>query len=308
MKESKVILLLMAVLLAFPIDSRAQQDSTFSMTALGPEAFEVMRHFFAYDPGVPLEARVIDRIEEAEYVREKIVFRGIRNSRVPGYLALPSHGTAPYPCVLLLHGIGSSKDDWWEEDSFASGGQLTQSLLASGVAVLALDAEYHGERLMNNDFESSMVFTFQKGWIQRARDMTVQSTIEYRRAIDYLDTRTEIDTSSIGVIGYSMGGMMTFHLTAVDPRIKAAVASVTPILKEPYSALAVHNFASAIHRPAFLMLMGREDEQNYTPEEAQQLYTLVNSDAKELVFYESGHQLPTSWTRTATEWIVEHLR
>jgi cephalosporin-C deacetylase-like acetyl esterase len=278
------------------------------MAAIGPEAFEVMRHFFDYDQAIPLEARIIDRLEEQEYVREKIVFRGTRNSRVPGYLAIPTNGTSPYPCVLLLHGIGSTKEDWWRDDSFPSGGRLTTGLLTSGFAVLALDAEYHGERLVNNDFESPVVFTFERGWIQRARDMIVQSTIEYRRAIDYLGTRAEIDTSQIGAIGYSMGGMMVFTLAAVDPRIKASVASVTPILKDPYSAIAVHNFAPFIHSPAFLMLMGNADRRNYSPEDARQLYALVVSDSKDLVFYESGHQLPVEWTRTATEWIVEHLR
>ena len=212
MLHSKATFLLLPILLALPFASWAQGNSSASMPTIGPEAFEVMRHFYSYDAGIPLEARILDRFEAEDYVREKIVFRGIRNSRVPGYLAIPKSGAPPYPCVLLLHGIGSSKEDWWKEDSFPSGGQLTENLLASGFAVMALDAEYHGERMINNDFESPMVFTFEKGWILRARDMMVQSVIEYRRGIDYLSTQAEIDTSRIGVIGYSMGGMMTFIL------------------------------------------------------------------------------------------------
>jgi predicted esterase len=138
--------------------------------------------------------------------------------------------------------------------------------------------------------------------------MVVQSVIEYRRAIDYLASRSEIDTSKIGIIGYSMGGMMAFNLTAVDPRIKVAVASVTPILKERHSAMAVHNFASSIANQPFLMLMGNTDERNYTKEEAQQLHDIIISKTKRLVFYESGHQLPGEWTTTATEWMKEYLR
>ena len=306
--HAKATFLLLPILLAFPNALWAQGDSTSPMAAIGPEAFEVMRHFYRYDLGIPLEGRTIDRLEEEDYVREKIVFRGTRDSRVPGYLAIPTNGTPPYPCVLLLHGIGSSKEDWWKDDSFLSGGHLTRDLLASGFAVLALDAEYHGERLINNDFESPMVFTFEKGWVLRARDMMVQSVIEYRRGIDYLGTRAEIDTSRIGVIGYSMGGMMAFTLAAVDPRIKATVASVTPILNDPYSAIAVHNFAPFIHNEPFLMLMGNADERNYSPEAAQQLHVLVASEVKELVFYESGHQLPVEWTGAATEWMEKYLR
>lgn len=307
-RHETAIPLLISILLAFPTASEAQGDGTSSLAAIGPEAFEVMRHFFEYDRDIPLEARIVGRVEEQEYVREKIVLRGPLDSRVPGYLAIPTNGSAPYPCVLLLHGIGSSKEDWWDDDSFPSGGRLARNLLAAGFAVLTLDAEYHGERLLNNDFESPMVFTFEKGWMERARAMIVQSTVEHRRAIDYLGTRAEIDTTRIGVIGYSMGGMMAFSLAAVDPRVNVSVASVTPILKDPYSALAVHHFAPYAHSRAFLMLMGDADRRNYSLEDARQVYALLQSDAKDLVFYESGHRLPVEWTRTATKWMEEHLR
>jgi predicted esterase len=201
----------------------------------------------------------------------------------------------------------SSKEEWWKENSFSSGGQLTSKLLQAGFAVLSLDAVYHGERTANNDFESAGVFTFEKGWLYRTRDMIVQSTIEYRRSIDYLATRKDIDTSKIGMIGYSMGGMMTFILSAVDPRIKVSVASVTPILKDKYSVIAVHNFAPYITDQAFLLLMGNEDKFNYTTEEAQHLYDLILSKDKELEFYESGHRLPVEWTDKAADWIKKYL-
>ncbi len=289
------------------IASKAQHDSTFTMESIGPEAFEVMRQFFSYDQDIPLEARMVERLEEPEYVKEKIVFSGVRDSRVPGYLAIPKNGTIPHPCVLLLHGIGGSKESWWQDNSI-SGKQLTEQLLASGFAVLSLDAEYHGERLINNDYESPVVFTFEKEWLMRTRDMVVQSVIEHRRAIDYISTRTEIDSSKIGMIGYSMGGMMAFNLTAVEPRIKTSVACVMPVLKEAYSAMAVYNFAPYIKGRPFLMLVGRTDEFNYTVEEAQQLHDLITSTTKDLVFYESGHLLPGEWIIRAIEWMEKYLR
>lgn len=61
--------------------------------------------------------------------------------------------------------------------------------------------------------------------------MIVQSVIEYRRAIDYLETRSEIDTDKIGLIGYSIGGVMTFILTGIDSRIDVSVACVTPTIR-----------------------------------------------------------------------------
>lgn len=287
--------------------AQAQEGNSVDLAPIDSESFEVMSQFFNYDKGIPLEARIVDVSDQENYVIEKIVFQGINNSRVPGYLALPKNGTGPYPCILLLHGIGDSKESWWKDTSFNSGGQLTKQLISSGYAVLTLDAEYHGERLINNDYESPDVFIFEKGWFLKARNMIVQSVVEYRRAMDYLATRKEIDSSRFGAIGYSMGGMMVFNLCSTDTRIKVAVASVTPILKENYSALAVYNFAPYINTTSFLMLNGENDDRNYSINEAQQLFELIRSNKKDIKFFESGHKLPVEWTKNAAEWITEHL-
>jgi cephalosporin-C deacetylase-like acetyl esterase len=287
---------------------RAQETEPFVMKPIDSESFEVMHQFFDYDKSIPLEARIVDKNEESKYVKEKIVFRGINNSLVPGYLAIPKNGNGPFPCVLLMHGISDSKESWWQDTSFNSGGLLTKQLIDSGFAVVTLDAEYHGERLINNDYESADVFVFQKGWLMRARDMIVQSVVEHRRAIDYLSSRTEIDSTKFGIIGYSMGGMMAFDLAAVDSRVKVAVTGVTPVLKEPSSALAVFNFAPFISSQSFLMLMGDSDTRNYGKNEAQQLFNLIKSNNKELTFFESGHKLPEEWTKQASEWMNNYLK
>lgn len=302
-----VAFFLIAALL-YPPFLNAQQQSKNALQHVGKEAFEVMRHFFTYDKTISLEPAVAGRVEEPDYIREKIVIRGPSDTRVPGYLAIPKGGSSPHPCIILLHGIGSSKESWWIPDNFSSGGNLTQQLLKANFAVMALDAEYHGERIAHNDYESPEVFTFEKGWFARTRNMVVQSVIENMRAIDYLTTRPDIDTTKIGVIGFSMGGMMAFNLAAIDPRIKVAVASVTPVLKDPFSPLAVHNFAPYINKQPFLMLMGKLDVRNYSTEEAQQLQDLISSPVKKLIFFDSGHKLPIEWTKQATAWMVDHLK
>ena len=287
--------------------ARAQVDSNTAMVPVGNEAFDVIQQFFNYDKDIPLDIRTLERHEKAGYVREKIVFNGTDDSRVPAYLAIPTNGKAPYPCVFLLHGIGASKEDWWNDSSFVTGGLLTKKLLAAGFAVFTLDAQYHGERLAQNDFESPEVFTFHKGWLFRARDMIVQTAVEHRRAIDYLATRTDIDTSKIGIIGYSMGGMITFQLLAAETRIKVGISSVTPILKEPGSVLAVYNFVTRIKTRAVMMLVGRTDERNYRMNDVQTLFNFIPTVSKELIIYESGHKLPVVWTNKAVDWIKKYL-
>ena len=79
---------------------------------------------------------------------------------MPGYLAIPKTGSPPYPCVLQLHSGGGSKSIFWDTPSRSKEDQLTQGLLAAGYAVLALDAQYHGERIADNDYELATVFIF----------------------------------------------------------------------------------------------------------------------------------------------------
>jgi dienelactone hydrolase len=288
--------------------SSAQVAAGADTTAVVGEAgFEFLRDFFEYDHTVPLNAEIVERDEAEGYVREKVVFRGVRDSRVPAYLAIPESEAAPHAGVLLIHGVGGSKSDWWQE-SFHSGEAVTRRLLSDGFAVMTLDVPYHGERLAENDFESPEVFLFQKGWLYRARDMIVASVVEHRRAIDYLESRPEIDAARSDVIGYSMGGMMAFHLAALHPRVDTVVACVPPLLKEPYSAMTVRSFAPRVDDKRFLMMIGKDDRRNYSVDDAREVFELVNGAEKDFVVFESGHQLPREWTDRAANWIDVHLR
>ncbi len=197
---------------------------------IGEEAYQAILQFYQYDKDIPLDSAVVEKVDRKEYMREKIVFRGANDYRVPGYLAIPKAGKSPFPCVLQVHGMTLSKSDFWLDDSYHRGNLLTKNLLAEGIAVLALDAQYHGERSLFNDFESTAIMLFQQKRINRLREMVVQTIVDYRRAIDYLETRKEINPNRIGVIGNSLGGSMSFVLAGVDSRIKVIIACVSPTL------------------------------------------------------------------------------
>ena len=129
-------------------------DSSYIVEPVGEEAYWALAQFLDYDKGQPLDVRIVEKIEEETYIREKIVFSGVRGDRVPGYLAFPTSGIGPYPVILCLHGLSGSSERWWRDDDFASGGLVTKGLLKNGFAVLSLDAQFHGERIANNDYGS----------------------------------------------------------------------------------------------------------------------------------------------------------
>ena len=279
---------------------------------LGEEASRAIAQVYAYDATIPLEARTVERKEIDDKVREKIVFRGAQGFLVPGYLQLAPSGAGPLPCVLLLHGWSGSKESWWQDNNYISGGNVRRSLLEAGIAVLALDAQCHGDRIAQNDFapinhyvDKDATGKPRKGYFT-LEEIYIQTTRDYRRAIDYLETRPEIDKSRIGVLGYSMGGTQTFLLAGVEPRIKTAVAVVAPAEKSKWSPVAPQNFIRAIGDRPLLSIMGRGDTM-CPVEHARNRQLLFDNEASDLIFFDAGHRLPADYVPHAVAWFEKHL-
>ena len=63
-------------------------------------------------------------------------------------------------------------------------------------------------------------------WYSRGYTPAGVETWNAMRAIDYLETRPEVDKNRIGMTGRSGGAAMSWFTAAVDPRIKV----VSPIM------------------------------------------------------------------------------
>ncbi|MEP6494965.1 MAG: dienelactone hydrolase family protein [bacterium] len=268
----------------------------------GEQSFRTLAPLFAYDSTLPLRARTLERFDTANFTRQKLVIDGWRGSRVPGLIAVPKNSTTRHPVIVLIDGIGGWKERWWQATSWNRGRVLIDSLMAAGFAVAMLDAPASGERTFENDFENAESFVKRPAqW----RDMGLQNTIEQRRLLDYLATRADIDTTRIGVLGLSHGGMVTFILAALEPRVRVAVAGLTPMQSIP-DALLPENYASRVHVP-LLMLAGSKDTW-YTRDQTERVLAMVGSKDKQLVWYDVGHRLPEEYAGAATTWFRRHLR
>jgi dienelactone hydrolase len=270
---------------------------------LGEEAYGILQMAFSYDESYPLNARIAGTVKSDGISFEKVVFDSFHDGAVPGLLSIPETGEDAYPVVLLMHGLTGTKENWLKHP-FSHGGQITRGLLEEGYAVMALDAQYHGDRAVNNDYINPGEMVFQRGWGVRYSNMMTQTIVDYRRAIDYLATRNEIDTSRVGIVGFSMGGHMTFILNAVEPRVKAVVACVVP--ETPGMPIAASTFTRSMGRTPFLMMMGRKDR-FYTVQQAQTLFDRVPGENKTLQFFDSGHSLPPEYTGQVVKWIAKKL-
>lgn len=303
MRTSRLIIALCFLL---SVVASAQDKLGSASRPLGPEAYASVRTFFAYDTALVLDVRVTEDEKTAAYRREKIVFTGADGNRVPGYLTVPLNIATPIPVVLAIHAGASSKDGWWQEDSFERGRLLTDRLLAGKVAILSLDTQFHGERAAANDFESFRQMWFDGKKFSWIRDGIIQTVRDYRRALDYLATRPDIDLRRVGVVGYSLGGMMALYLTAFDSRTHATVAVVAGVDEPWLFPIAPINLASGMGRTPILLLGGRTDALATVPK-MDALFSAIPGTQKRLIYFESGHRLPAAYADSAAAWLLARV-
>ena len=186
---------------------------------------------------VPLKARVLEKKRFNGYVREKVIFQSRDNLSVFGYLLLPDKGSKPIPGIVCLPGHGRGCDDivgiaengLQRDMKTGYARDFALQTVEAGYAALAIEQLAFGCRRDS--------LTRKKGpgasSCQPAAGAALlfgQTMIGWRvwdviRAIDYLQTRPEIDSSRIATIGISGGGTVSLFSAALDARIKVSVVS-----------------------------------------------------------------------------------
>ena len=277
---------------------------------IGEEAHKLLVRMYDYDAAIPLEARVVQRENKEGTTRDKVVFRSTRSFMVPGYFEVSETAKAPYPCVVLMHGWSGGTRNWWEDGGYIHGGEVRKALLAAGFAVFALDAQGHGDRIAENDYHVVNLFE-EPGAPPRKnyftlRDVITQTVLDYRRGIDYLATRGDVDMARIGAMGYSMGGFHAVSLTAVEPRIKAAVGCVVPVSWRDDPILDPANYLRGIGERPFMMVQGKTDEL-CNEAQALELYKHLEGPNTRLELFDSGHKLPGDYVGVAVPWLIARI-
>jgi dienelactone hydrolase len=201
----------MAVAVAPAGPARAQSSTTID---LGSPAIQQMRKdYYAYDSSLPLNPQLTPLDETKNATRFHLTYESAHDKVVTAIVALPKKFLPPFPASILVHGSGGDKDTSYIKMS-------SEMLTAVGIATISIDAEYHGER-KRADRKESMAFNS-----YMLRDAWIQSVIDLRRAVDYMQSRDDIDRSRIGYLGFSMGGMLGSTLGGVEPRIKCFLLAV----------------------------------------------------------------------------------
>ncbi len=174
------------------------------------DATEAMRlSLYDYDRDLPLNAAVKPLDDSDKRARFSVAYDSVHDQRVTAIYAQPKNFTAPCPAVILVHGSGGNKDVSYIQ-------WVSEALLAQGYATFSIDTQYHGARARpERSGEIHMPDS------DTMRDAWIQSVVDLRRAVDYLQSRPDVDKTKIGYMGFSQGAMLGGVTAGVEARISA---------------------------------------------------------------------------------------
>ncbi|KAF2304452.1 hypothetical protein GH714_031639 [Hevea brasiliensis] len=114
--------------------------------------------------------------------------------------------------VVFLHSTNKCKE-WLRP--------LLEAYASRGYVAIAIDSRYHGERASNKTtYRDALISSWKKGDTMPFIYDTVWDLI---KLADYLTQREDIDPTSIGITGESLGGMHAWFAAAVDTRYSVVV-------------------------------------------------------------------------------------
>ncbi len=269
--------------------------------------FKVYRAQFDYDRK-ELKPVVEDRDESSkDWIRQKVSFdAAYGGERVIVYLFLPRNAAQPYQSVIYFPG------------AFAIGGEPS----SQGLPEFSSNLDF----FVKNG--RAVVYPIYKGTYERTGDLTFEKAEptemyqhtyseylimwvkDFRRCVDYLETRPDFDHQRIGYIGISLGGQLGMIIPAVEPRIKANVLLLGGLNDAaPLPDAEEINYVSRVSIPT-LMLNGKYDvlfplETNVRP--AFKLLGTPEKD-KKLVVYDSDHYVPKKeLIKESLDWLDKYF-
>ncbi len=171
----------------------------------------------------PLNAKPVGVLKRPGYVIEKIVFESRPQYYVTANLYRPERIDSACPAVIESCGHymqGKAAPDYQK---------ACAGLARKGFVALIFDPMGQGERQMYGRPARKASATAEHIIAGKPSFLVGRPLAHYRiwdavRALDYLETRAEVDKTRLGMLGHSGGGMMTLLTAPLEERLKAVMS------------------------------------------------------------------------------------
>ena len=166
-------------------------------------------------PRTPLNIQITGVIDQPEYTIEKIAFESIPQVFVTANLYVPKKRDGPLPTVIYVCGHAYSPHGdkvMYQRHPITLARHGYVAMIIDSIQIAETFALHHG--VLNNEMYD---------WYSRGYTPAGVEVWNVIRALDYLETRPEVDKARFGITGRSGGAAMSWFAAAVEPRIKVAV-------------------------------------------------------------------------------------
>jgi uncharacterized Ntn-hydrolase superfamily protein len=176
----------------------------------------------------PLAAVVTGTVEHEAFTVENLHFQSAPHLYVTANLYLPRHRTGPAPAILYSCGHAPEKLDGVSLGNKTHYRHHGEYFARHGYVCLVFDTlqlgEIEGYHHGTYNFDRAWG-AHRDRWWWASRGYTPAGVEAWNgiRAIDYLQSRPEVDPERIGMTGRSGGGVGTWWTAAIDERVKVAV-------------------------------------------------------------------------------------
>lgn len=283
--------------------------------------FEELARQFDYDRNALLNIREEKKEQRDGATVIELSYDSPRGGRVPATLVLPAGGKGPFPAILFGHWM-NRRSQFCNRTEFLAEALL---LARAGAASLLTDAP-----LVRPGFTAEREGL--KGQVQNA-EASRQQVIDFRRGVDLLAARDDIDPKRLAYVGHSYNAHTGGILAAVEKRISSFALMAGVFADEEYifssSAIDVvqfrqkngeealrdffreYAFDDPVHfighsAPAAVFLQFGEDDGGI-PHQTARGYFERFADPKKIAFYKAGHALNREAREERVEWLAERL-
>ena len=167
-----------------------------------------------------LKATVTGRVEHEDFIVENLHYQSRPQLYVTANLYLPKKIDKPAPAILYVCGHGGVKKDGISYGNKVHYQHHGAWFARHGYVCLTIDSLQLGE------IEATHHGTYNHNmwwWNNRGYSSAAVEAWSCVRALDYLQSRKEVDPERLGVTGRSGGGAYSWWIASIDERIKAAV-------------------------------------------------------------------------------------
>ncbi|MBE0665104.1 MAG: SUMF1/EgtB/PvdO family nonheme iron enzyme, partial [Candidatus Aminicenantes bacterium] len=284
----------------------AVQD-LYKMEPVPDQVYQIYKELYAYDK-TDLQVRVEGRKENpGGWILEKVSFAAAYgDERVPVYIFLPMNSEPPYQAVIYFPGaISFMQPSSADIENYYEFPMFLSFIVKSGRA--AVYPVYKGtfERII----PAVLAARAATANSHQRMELDIQTVKDFRRCIDYLETRPDIDAGKIAYEGMSWGANMGPLITAVEERLKASVLMAGAIQGTGRPEINRMTFIGRVKVPT-LMLNGRYDTIQPFEKVIKPMFDLLGTPAehKKLLVYDTDHIPPRNeYIKETLAWLDKYL-